>query len=525
MSSITTEETALRSETKPITTSMPHARGMLRWHRRRRVEPTLADRLAAAVDPAAAVREHADRQRAGAFLGAQGERFVFADREHAVLVLGAPRSGKTTAVVIPAILAAPGAVVATSTKPDVRAATQRARATGGRVWVFDPTGEAHDPAPGAQVLRWSPVAAATGWDEALHTARAMTLAAPALGRGTTHEQHWSERAAALLAPLLYAAHESDQPIDTVLRWVLCHEFDEPTKILVRAGEPMAVDVLYGISKTDQRERSSIFSAAAGVLALYNTNAARDAASSPNFNADSFAASTDTIYITAPAHRQALCAPLVVGLLEQIRHATYRRATGHPQTSPVFFCLDEVANIAPIHDLPALVSEAGGQGLHVMACLQDLSQARTRWGVEAADGFLTLFQTKLVLAGISDPHTLEALSVVLGEIDRPMPTTTAGVSETRTHGWMPPPPTTTRSRSVGYNTVRQRRVSPGEIAAISKGHGMLISGANRQRLRLTPYHACEPWRTLTQTAGSPPPPASYADRDARPSLDLTDRRTM
>ena len=56
---------------------------------------------------------------------------------------------------------------------------------------------------------------------------------------------------------------------------------------------------------------------------------------------------------------------------------------------------------------------------------------------------------------------------------------------------------------GYNTVRQRRVSPGEIAAISKGHGMLISGANRQRLRLTPYHACEPWRSLAQTAGSPP----------------------
>lgn len=505
---------------------MPHARGLFRWRRPPRVEPTLIELLLAAADPPAAVREHADRQCAGAFLGAQGERFVFADREHAVLVLGAPRSGKTSAVVIPAILAAPGAVVATSTKPDVRAATQHARATAGQVWVFDPTGEAGDPGAGAQVLRWSPVAAATGWDQALHTTRAMTLAAPGLGRGTTHEQHWSERAAALLAPLLYAAHASEQQIDAVLRWVLRHDFKEPTEILARAREPIAVDVLYGISKTDPRERASIFSAAAGVLALYNTNAARHAASNPNFNPDSFAASTDTIYITAPAHRQALCAPLVVGLLEQIRHATYRRAAGHPQASPVFFCLDEVANIAPIHDLPALVSEAGGQGLHVMACLQDLSQARTRWGDQAAEGFLTLFQTKLVLAGISDPRTLEALSVVLGEIDRPMRSTTTGVSETHTFDWMTPP-TTTRSRSVGYNTVRQRRVPPGEIAAIAKGSGMLIAGAHRQRLRLTPHHACEPWRTLTHTAGSSPAPgaaASYPERDARPSLELTDRRT-
>ncbi len=58
--------------------------------------------------------------------------------------------------------------------------------------------------------------------------------------------------------------------------------------------------------------------------------------------------------------RALCAPLVVGLLEQIRHATYRRAAANPGSTPVFFCLDEIANIAPIPDLPALASEAGGQ---------------------------------------------------------------------------------------------------------------------------------------------------------------------
>ena len=97
-----------------------------------------------------------------------------------------------------------------------------------------------------------------------------------------------------------------------------------------------------------------------------------------------------MFITAPAHRQALCAPLVVGLLEQIRHATYRRAAKGENGLPVFLCLDEVANIAPIHDLPSLVSEAGGQGLHVLACLQDLSQARASWGEQAAEGFLSFY---------------------------------------------------------------------------------------------------------------------------------------
>jgi len=53
---------------------------------------------------------------------------------------------------------------------------------------------------------------------------------------------------------------------------------------------------------------------------------------------------------------------------------------------MLFALDEVANIAPL-ELPQIASEGGGQGLMLLAALQDLSQARARWGAQA-DGFLT-----------------------------------------------------------------------------------------------------------------------------------------
>ena len=72
--------------------------------------------------------------------------------------------------------------------------------------------------------------------------------------------------------------------------------------------------------------------------------------------------------------------------------------------PTLLALDEVANIAPIPDLPAMLSEGAGQGLLVLACLQDLSQARGRWG-SAADGFLTLFGATVVFPGIADVATL------------------------------------------------------------------------------------------------------------------------
>jgi type IV secretory pathway TraG/TraD family ATPase VirD4 len=160
-------------------------------------------------------------------------------------------------------------------------------------------------------------------------------------------------------------------------------------------------------------------------------------------------------------------------------------------------LDEVANIAPIHDLPALVSEAGGQHLHVLACLQDLSQARTRWGETAADGFLSLFQTKLILTGIADPHTLEAISLTLGEYDRNLISHTLARTETNNHFFeQNTPPTETES--VTYQTARQRTLSPGDIARLPPKHGLLLRGTHWGLLRLTPWHRTQPWVAVAET---------------------------
>ncbi len=56
------------------------------------------------------------------------------------MILGPPRSGKTSAVMIPALMACLRAAVSTSTKPDVMRATIPARAEIGEVWLFDPAG-------------------------------------------------------------------------------------------------------------------------------------------------------------------------------------------------------------------------------------------------------------------------------------------------------------------------------------------------------------------------------------------------
>jgi type IV secretory pathway TraG/TraD family ATPase VirD4 len=441
------------------------------------------------MSPAARVREGLLRVGGGAYLGVrESQEWAAADPETAAMVLGPPRSGKTSAVMIPALMASSGAVVSTSTKPDVMRATIPARAEIGDVWLFDPSGT-ETPPEYVRRLSWSPVSAAATWDGALVMARAMTAASRA-GAGTSNENHWSERAAALLAPLLYAAQLTDRPIEEVLRWTLRQDLAPALEVLADGESEIAADVLVGIERTDARERSSIFSATAGVLSAYNSDGARQSAAHPNFDPDLFATSSDTIYITSPEQHQAACAPLIVGLLEQIRHAAYARARndqGDGAGGRMLWLLDEVANIAPIHDLPALVSQAGGQSLQVVIGLQDLSQARARWGADAADGFLSLFQSKLILSGIADTRTLEAVSLALGEYDRDMTSLALGRSESQE--WLSEP---THSDTVNYQTQRQRVLTPGDIAKLPPGRGLLLQGTDWELIGLTKWYESEPW---------------------------------
>jgi type IV secretory pathway TraG/TraD family ATPase VirD4 len=439
--------------------------------------------LLRAEDPLRALMELARRAGGGVYLGLDKDGVLrFARSQRAVLVLGPPRSGKTSAVIIPSLIAHDGPAIVTSTKPDVASATSAARKRLGRCWVFDPTGR--EDQTGLAQLRWSPVRCATDWDGAVLMARAMTAAA-GVGAGTTHGSHWAKRSQALLGPFLHAAALDGRNMETVVDWVLRHELDEAGILLEQdAASRLAFGSLLGILNTEDRERASIFSAAADALDAYSSEAALEAAADPNFDPAAFVTSGDTVYIHAPAEEQTAAAPLVCGLLAEIRRATYAAHRQGTLKCRVLFALDEAANIAPLDELPQIASEGGGQGLTLLAAFQDLSQARKRWG-EAADGFLTLFGTKLILPGVADSKTLEAISLALGEYDRKM---VATGTTPLAHSWLPG-----RTRTV--STQRTRVLSPGEIANIPGGDALHLDGLVWERVTLTPAYAAEPWKTI------------------------------
>jgi type IV secretion system protein VirD4 len=58
---------------------------------------------------------------------------------------------------------------------------------------------------------------------------------------------------------------------------------------------------------------------------------------------------------------------------------------------------------------------------VAAAIQDLALIKDRWK-EAGESFLTLFQDVLVFPGIRHKDTLEAVSSLIGDYDRQVPST-------------------------------------------------------------------------------------------------------
>ncbi len=490
--------------------------------------PRPDERATATAAALGTVLAHTAGTGGGAYLGAVPDGWVWSGREHAALVLGPPRSGKTSAVVIPSVVAARGAVVCTSTKPDIARTTAPARRQAGPCLVYDPTGSV-PPIPGIEPVRWSPISACRSWDDALVMAAGMVdtarrVAGPSAARGA---DHWSERAAALLAPLLHAAALDGADMATVVSWVDQHRAGPPLDILDEAGATLAGNLLAGIAATDPREQSGIWSTASGTLSAYRSHAALATTVSPTFDADAFVEARGTLYICASARHQTTVAPLVVGLLTEIRSAVYARAATYEaarsgdgpapeRQPPVLFALDEVANIAPIPDLPAMVSEGGGQGVTVLACLQDLSQARNRWGA-AADGLLSLFGATLVLPGIGDMQTLRALSDLAGEEDvvqravsapAPDPRSRAAAIAERLLLGRRPTVADHRPPTVTWSTVRRRRLPIDDVARGHFGAALLLDQRNRLRwIGLTPWFSTEPWRSAVGLAHHLPEPGT------------------
>jgi type IV secretion system protein VirD4 len=390
-----------------------------------------------------------------------------------VLVVGPTQSGKTSGLAVPAVLEWEGPVVAASVKADLLRDTRTWRQSQGPVWVFDPTRSI-----GPETARWSPLDASLEWRGARRVARALADVARSSSTALADGEFWYALAAKLLAPLLRAAALGGLAVADVVRWVDEQVMTEPLAILESCEEADAVRALAASMSREDRVRSSVFTTAESVMAAFEDPLVAEACNTSSgtteiFDAGRLLDTGGTLYLCAPAHDQARLRPLFATLVGEVLERAYGRATreGAPLDPPLLVLLDEAANIAPLAALDELASTASGHGVQLVTVWQDLAQLQARYK-ERSGSIVNNHRAKVFLAGIADTGTLEHASILAGETEHSLRSTTSD-----------------RSGAVSTSDATTlRRLLPADaLRRLPPGNGLLVYGhLPPVRTRLRPW---------------------------------------
>jgi type IV secretory pathway TraG/TraD family ATPase VirD4 len=428
--------------------------------RARRLRPSLAA-AGRRLDPAATGWAIGELLPAGPLLRAGWEDVA--------LAVMAPRSGKTTALAIPTILAAPGAVIATSNKADLWASSAQLREAAGRVWVFDPQSIAY----AEQTWWWNPLAAVRGVEDADRLAGHFIQEI----RGDRPGDFWAAAAGDLLASLLLAAAADRRTVADVYGWLNDSGSPLPAELLASHGYPAVAAGLRGRQAGAPETREGVYETAraaarclrsADILAWVTPGTVRD-----ELDVTAFAATTGTLYLLSKDDEGA-ASPLVAALTDQVMRAAVRRAEAHGGRldPPLLVLLDEAANVCKIADLPDLYSHLGSRGIVPLTILQSYRQGVRVWGEPGMDTLWSAATIKIIGSGIDDARVAEDLSRLAGEHD----VDTVSVTRSST------------GTSTSLADRRQRILEPGDIRAIPKGTALLLAtGMRVAAIGLRPWY--------------------------------------
>jgi len=338
--------------------------------------------------------------------------------EDSALTIAPARAGKTTRLAVGRIVDAPGVVVATSTKSDLVHLTAHAREGGHRAHVFDPDRLLHWP----NLCRWDIVAGCDDVREALTRARAMVAARPLqAGRNSSFFEGASET---VLRCLLHAAALEQLSMRDVLAWARDFTDERPYEIL-RTHPDAAPGWLEDLRKFARAGAPETVSSTAMSLGLVLKALADERVldllcpePGDGLDVDAFvAAGADTLYLISEGGEGISTAPLVTAFASAVVTAARRHSQSCPggRLDPALtLVLDEAANVAPLPDLPLLMSDGGGRGMTTWAFVQSFAQLRARWGRDGAESIWGASCAKLLLGGCTEADDLDRISRIVGE---------------------------------------------------------------------------------------------------------------
>jgi type IV secretion system protein VirD4 len=350
-----------------------------------------------------------------------------------VAVIGPSRSGKT-ANVIAGVLDWDGPAVVVSIKRDLIDATRDLRQTKGATQVFDPSGVSG--LPPHELGRWTPLRAAGSPRGAQKAASALAASIPRSGVDGGAD-YWVKQAEILLTGLLGAAAlADDRTMLDVAQWVFTKSIpvkkrpNEIVDILRRAKQRgtvaereaagAAMLQLDAVWNLDERVRSSVYATVQTVVQAW-LDPAVDLSSTLDRSGQRFVdldwltdpERANTLYLVAPLDDQDRLAPVLGGLLGDLKDQAYQRdVAGVGLERPLLMVIDEAGNM-PLAWLPEVAATCAGIGILLVTIWQSKAQLDAAYG-RLSDSVLTNHLTKVVFSGCSDPATLDYVSRLLGD---------------------------------------------------------------------------------------------------------------
>ncbi|WP_051797574.1 type IV secretory system conjugative DNA transfer family protein [Catenuloplanes japonicus] len=347
---------------------------------------------------------------------ADGGMPLYASLETSVLLLAAPRQGKTSQVIIPWLRTFPGCALVTSVRHDVLEATATLRA--GRSWVMELTGELTWP----HRLTWSPVAGCDSYDLARKRADVMIqVGKTSDGSDSSNSGFFGLTATNLMAAWLHTAALTGRTMADVLAWSLDDTNDQPLKLLrdaagTRSGVLEMLDSFY--RQPDVTRKNLWTTVQTGTSSLLG-DVAHAVFCGPvhtSFDVEAFLASgTDTIYLLVDEDQAESLAPLVTAFVDHLIATARRIALRSPNgrlDPPLGLILDELTNVVPLPRMPKLASTAAGFGIFVAGVLQNAAAAEERWGQVGRRMLWANSTIKIALGGLAG-EDLTAFSELAG----------------------------------------------------------------------------------------------------------------
>lgn len=403
----------------------------------------------------------------------KADTLAIAKQDCPIWAFAPPGVGKTTALIIPAILDWRGPVLSTSIKYDVASAVHRGRALLGRVSIFDP-GEELLKNPDDELTplrgRWTPLTGCDRITEALEVAAALVAGGSAAGSGD-QAAFWQQQAASVIGVLMWLTRQKpgtslddvnqlvsslghttdceDANGETVqklgwetieddlnLKVTRCKELiskfaGQPDKSLkveqahARLSEVSAAlnewSPLVGVAKSAPQTIG-------GVLAQVNTALAgiRQSAELRSTKWDeeglidlgAFVTSSDTLFVVSPV-RASKYAPILTAFTQAVIDKAYEVADQQPGEkrlpTELLCALDEVPTISPLPRLPDYAATGRSYGIQLLCIAQNVSQCKDRWNEHKANALLgNSSGAYICLPQGLDLATVEHFSKLFGE---------------------------------------------------------------------------------------------------------------